>query len=156
MGVDTPAENLDMMITELGDWRGEMIQRIRRLMSKIDPEMVLEWKWMGTPVWSHDGMVAIVNPHKGKVKLTFAHGAKLPDPAHLFNAGLEGNEWRAVDIFESDALNEPALGELVRTAVAFNQARVAQRAGATLPPALRRQGRAKTRESKTDSSNLRG
>jgi hypothetical protein len=130
MSGSAPSENLDRLIAELGDWRGEMIQRIRRLMNKTDPEIVLEWKWMGTPVWSHDGMVALANPHKGKVKLTFAQGAKLPDPAELFNADLEGNKWRAVDIFETDTLNEPALQDLVRAAVAFNQARMAERAGA--------------------------
>jgi len=127
----TASENLDRLTAELGDWRGELIQRIRRLMSQVDPEMVLEWKWMGTPVWSHDGIVAIANPHKGKVKMTFAQGAKLPDPAKLFNAGLEGNLWRAIDIFEKDALNEPAFLDLVRAAVAFNQARLAERAGPT-------------------------
>ena len=138
----TASENLDRLTAELGDWRGELIQRIRRLMSQVDPEMVLEWKWMGTPVWSHDGIVAIANPHKGKVKLTFAQGAKLPDPAKLFNAGLEGNVWRAIDFFERDSLNEPALYDLVRAAGAFNQARLAEGAG----PAPRRPSKAKPKK----------
>ncbi len=142
MGGAKPSENLDRLIAELGDWRGDLIQRIRRLMSRADPEMVLEWKWMGTPVWYHDGMVALANPHTGKVKLTFAQGAKLPDPARLFNAGLGGNVWRAIDFFERDTLNEPALQDLVRAAVALNQARLAESAG----PAPRRPSKAKPKK----------
>jgi hypothetical protein len=125
-----PSELLDKLIADLDDWRGQRIERIRRLMSEVDPEMILEWKWMGTPVWSHDGIVALANPHVGKVKLTFAQGAKLPDPNQLFNAGLGGNLWRAVDIFESDSLNEAALKDLVLAAVAFNRAKMAERGGA--------------------------
>ncbi|MGA7862243.1 MAG: DUF1801 domain-containing protein [Thermoplasmata archaeon] len=127
----TPSELLDKLIADLGDWRGQRIARIRQLMHEVDPEMVLEWKWMGTPVWYHDGMVALVNPHTGKVKLTFSQGARLPDPAELFNAGLGGKEWRAVDIFETDVLNEKALKDLVRAGVAFNQAKMAERGAAT-------------------------
>jgi hypothetical protein len=129
MAAATPSENLDRLIAELADWRGELIQRIRRLMSQADPELVLEWKWRGTPVWSRDGGVALANPHKEKVKVTFMQGAKLPDPAKLFNASLEGNQWRAVDIFEQDILNESAFQDLVRAAVSFNRARLAERAG---------------------------
>jgi hypothetical protein len=128
MSGPTPSENLDRLIAELADWRGAMIERIRRLMSRTDPEMVLEWKWMGTPVWSHDGIVALANPHAGKVKVTFAHGAHLPDPRRLFNAGLGGNEWRAVDIFESDTLDESALKEMIRAAVSFNGSKLARKA----------------------------
>lgn len=131
MGGGNPSELLNKLIADLGDWRGQRIQRIRQLMHEADPEMVLEWKWMGTPVWYHYGMVALANPHTGKVKLTFSQGAKLPDPARLFNAGLGGNVWRAVDIFETDVLNEKALKDLIRAAVAFNQAKVADRGGAT-------------------------
>ena len=131
MSGDTPAELLDNLIADLNDWRGKRIQQIRRLMREADPEMVLEWKWMGSPVWSHDGVVALANPHSGKVKLTFAQGAKLPDPAKLFNAGFGGNQWRAVDMFEKDVVNEGALKDLVRAAVTFNQARLAERAGKT-------------------------
>jgi hypothetical protein len=130
MGGENPSKLLDHMIAELGDWRGEMIARIRKVMRDADPEMVLEWKWMGTPTWYRDGVVAIVNPHVGKVKMTFAQGAKLPDPDKLFNAGLGGNLWRAVDILETDALNEKALKNLVRAAVALNRAQVAERGGA--------------------------
>jgi len=131
MGGEKASELLDRLIADLNDWRGQRIERIRRLMLEADPEMVLEWKWMGTPAWYRDGVVAIVNPHKGKVKMTFAQGAHLPDPAKLFNAGLGGNQWRAVDIFETDALNENALKDLVRAAVVFNQANTAERGGAT-------------------------
>jgi len=146
MGGEKPSELLDKLIADLGDWRGQRIERIRQLMREVDPEMVLEWKWMGTPVWYHDGMVACVNPHAGKVKLTFPQGAKLPDPAKLFNAGLGGNERRAVDIFETDALNEKALKDLLRAAVAFNQAKMAERRGAApkkapkSAPRIRRRG----------------
>lgn len=131
MGGEKPSELLDKLIADLGDWRSQRIERIRRLIHEVDPDMVLEWKWMGTPVWYHNGMVACVNPHTGKVKLTFARGAKLPDPAKLFNAGLGGNERRAVDIFETDVLNERALKDLVRAAVAFNQAKIGQPGGVT-------------------------
>ena len=106
-----------------------MIDRIRRLVSEADPEMVLDWKWMGTPTWYHDGVVAIANPFKGKVKVTFSQGANLPDPTKLFNAGLEGNLWRSIDIFEMDTLDEPAFREMVRAAVAFNRGQTAARAG---------------------------
>jgi hypothetical protein len=121
MGAEAPSDRIDRLIAEVGDWRGERIAQIRRLMREADPEMVEEWKWMGTPTWEHDGVVAIANPHKGKVKVTFAHGAHLPDPRKLFNAGLGGNEWRAVDILEADALNEKAWKDLVRAAVAYNR-----------------------------------
>jgi hypothetical protein len=127
MAGENPSELLDQLIADLGDWRGQRIARIRQLMREADPEMVLDWKWMGTPTWYSDGVVAIVNPHKGKVKMTFAQGAHLPDPAKLFNAGLGGNLWRAVDIFETDVLNEKALKDLVRAAVAFNRAEMAER-----------------------------
>ena len=99
-------------------------------MVEADPDMVLEWKWMGAPSY-RDGVIAVVNPHKGKVKITFDQGANLPDPAKLFNAGLDGNQRRAVDIFETDVLNEKALKNLVRAAVALNQAKAAQRSRAS-------------------------
>jgi hypothetical protein len=125
MGGASPSVLIDRLIADLGDWRGDRIAQIRRLMHEADAEMIDEWKWMGTPTWSHHGIVAIANPHKGKVKLTFAHGAHLPDPQKLFNAGLGGNEWRAVDIFEADAVDERALKDLIQAAVSFNRSKLA-------------------------------
>jgi hypothetical protein len=117
----SPSMLIDRLVADLGDWRGDRIAQIRRLMHEADAEMVEEWKWMGTPTWSDHGIVAIANPHKGKVKVTFAHGAHLPDPQKLFNAGLGGNEWRAVDTFEADAIDESALKDLIRAAVSYNR-----------------------------------
>lgn len=114
------AGRIDMLIADLGDWRGTRLAEIRTLIHEADPEVVEEWKWMGTPVWSHEGMYALANAHKGKVKITFFHGAKLPDPRKLFNAGLDGNKWRAIDIREGDKLDTPALKALLREAVAYN------------------------------------
>ena len=116
------SRRIDRMIADLGDWRGERLAEIRALVHEADPEVVEEWKWMGTPVWSHDGMYALANAHKGKVKLTFFHGAELPDPAGLFNAGLDGNERRAIDLYEGDAIDRTALATLLRAAVAYNAA----------------------------------
>jgi hypothetical protein len=111
---------IDKKITDLGDWRGERLAEIRKLIHEVDPEVVEEWKWMGTPVWSHEGMYALANAHKDKVKLTFFHGADLPDPKKLFNAGLEGNTWRAIDFREGDKIHKTALKALLREAVAYN------------------------------------
>jgi hypothetical protein len=116
----TASERIDKRIADLGDWRGERLAQIRRLIHEVDPEVVEEWKWMGSPVWSHDGMYALANPHKGKVKLTFFHGARLADPKKLFNAGLAGNTWRAIDFREGDTINVTALKALLREAVAYN------------------------------------
>ena len=112
---------IDEMIAELTDWRGKTLATIRKSILEADPEIIEEWKWMGSPVWSRDGMIAVGNAHKDKVKLTFAHGANLPDPDKLFNAGLGGNAWRAIDLFEGDKINERALKNLVRAAVDYNQ-----------------------------------
>jgi hypothetical protein len=117
----TPSQHIDQLIAETSDWRGETLAELRRLILEADPAIVEEWKWMGSPVWERDGIIAVGNPHKGKVKLTFEHGAKLPDPKGLFNAGLEGNQRRAIDLFEGDRIDAPALKALVRAAVAFNQ-----------------------------------
>lgn len=114
------SKRIDKKIAELGDWRGERLAEIRRLIHEVDPDVIEEWKWMGTPVWSHEGMYALANAHKDKVKLTFFHGAQLPDPKRLFNAGLEGNKWRAIDFREGDKLNKTALKALLREAVAYN------------------------------------
>ena len=94
------SEKIDKKIAELDDWRGEKLAEIRKLIHEADPGVVEEWKWMGTPVWSNEGMYALANAHKNKVKLTFFHGAELPDPKKLFNAGLNGNKWRAIDLGE--------------------------------------------------------
>lgn len=115
------AARIEKKIAELGDWRGERLAQIRALIHAVDPDVVEEWKWMGTPVWSHDGMYALANAHKDKVKLTFCHGAQLSDPARLFNAGLTGNKWRAIDFREDDAIDEPALAALLREAIAYNR-----------------------------------
>ena len=109
---------IDEMIADLGDWRGEWLTEIRRLIHEVDPEVVEDWKWRGTPVWSQDGMYA--NAFKDKVKLTFFHGAQMPDPSNLFNAGLGGNKWRAIDIRKGDETDEIALKALLREAVAYN------------------------------------
>ena len=114
------SKRIDKRIADLGDWRGERLAEIRTLIHEVDPEVVEEWKWMGSPVWSHDGMYALANPHKDKVKLTFHHGAQLPDPKKLFNAGLDGNKWRAIDFREGDKIDKTALTALLREAVAYN------------------------------------
>jgi len=114
------AKRIDKLIADLNDWRGERLAAIRKLIRAVDPAVVEEWKWMGTPVWSHDGMYALANAHKDKVKLTFFHGAKLRDPKKLFNAGLGGGKWRAIDFREADEIDYIALEELVREAVVYN------------------------------------
>ncbi len=122
----TPSELIDQLIAGLRDWRGETFARVRRAVLAADPEIVEEWKWMGSPVWSRDGMIAVADAHKGKVKLTFAHGAQVLDPDGLFNASLDGNARRAIDFLEGDAVDEPALTALVGRAIARNQAKAAQ------------------------------
>lgn len=117
---DTSAR-IDKAIADLADWRGEKLAEIRELIHEVDPEVIEDWKWMGTPVWSHDGMYALANAHKNKVKLTFQHGAHLPDPDNLFNAGLGGNKWRAIDFFEGDKIDKRALETLLRAAIDYNR-----------------------------------
>ena len=116
-----PSERIDQLIAKLADWRGKTFASIRKTILAADREIIEEWKWMGSPVWSRDGMIAVGNAHKDKVKLTFSHGANLPDPDKLFNAGLEGKVWRAIDVFEGDKINERALKNLIRAAVDYNQ-----------------------------------
>ena len=111
---------IDDRIRELGDWRGKTFAKVRDLIHQADPDIVEEWKWMGTPVFSHAGIVCTGETYKKVVKLTFAKGAALPDPARLFNSSLEGNVRRAIDIHETDKINEPALKNLIRAAVALN------------------------------------
>jgi hypothetical protein len=114
------SKRIDKKLASLDDWRGERLAEIRKLIHEVDPEVIEEWKWMGTPVWSHEGMYVLANAHKDKVKLTFFHGAALPDPKKLFNAGLEGNKWRAIDFREGDKIDKTALKALLREAVAYN------------------------------------
>ncbi|MCA6124073.1 DUF1801 domain-containing protein [Bradyrhizobium sp. WSM 1704] len=119
----TASERINRMIEEIADWRGKMLASLRKCILAADPDISEEWKWMGSPVWERDGIIAVGNAHKGKVKLTFMYGANLPDPDRLFNAGFEGNERRAIDLFEGDKVNERALKAMIRAAIAFNQAK---------------------------------
>ena len=121
---------IDRQIEELGDSRGKTLAKVREIMHAADPAIVEEWMWMGSPVWSHDGIVAVATVLKDKVKLTFSHGANLPDPDELFNATLEGNAWRAIDFFEGDKIKERSLKNLVRAAVAYNQSKLKTKAPA--------------------------
>ena len=116
-----PTERIDQLIAKLTDWRGKTLASIRKTVLEADRDIIEEWKWMGSPVWSRDGMIAVGNAHKDKVKLTFSHGASLPDPDRLFNAGLGGNAWRAIDLFEGDKINERALKNLIRAGVEYNR-----------------------------------
>jgi hypothetical protein len=116
-----PSAKIDRLIAGTTDWRGNMLATIRRIMLEADPAVTEDWKWMGSPVWYCDGMVSLANPHRGKVKWTFSKGAHFADPGHLFNAGLGGKEWRAIDIFEKDRPDEAALSLLVKTAIAYNR-----------------------------------
>jgi len=125
-----PSERIDQLIAGLTDWRGKTLASIRKIILEADREIIEEWKWMGSPVWSRDGMIAIGNAHKDKVKLTFSHGASLPDPDKLFNAGLGGSVWRAIDFFEGDKSSERALKNLVRAAVNYNQIKLKRKAPA--------------------------
>jgi hypothetical protein len=119
-GGDSPAELIDARIEELGDWRGETLARVRDLVKQADPEVVEEWKWRGVPVWSHAGIICTGETYKNVVKMTFAKGASLEDPSGLFNASLEGNTRRAIDLHEGDEIDEEALQALIRAAVALN------------------------------------
>ena len=122
----SPSRLIDGRIKELGDWRGETLARVRALIKAADPEVVEEWKWRGVPVWEHDGIICTGETYKAVVKLTFARGAALPDPAKLFNSSLDGNVRRAIDIHEGEKINEKALKALIGAAVAAN---ISARAG---------------------------
>lgn len=115
------SQQIDRLIAGLTDWRGKTLARVRKCILQADPDIVEEWKWMGSPVWAREGILAVGDAHKEKVKLTFMHGAKLADPDKLFNAGLEGNQRRAIDFFEADEIDERALKTLVRAAVEYNR-----------------------------------
>jgi hypothetical protein len=125
-----PSERIDELIARLTDWRGKTLASVRKNILEADPEIIEEWKWMGSPVWSRDGIIAVGNAHKDKVKLTFSHGASLPDPDKLFNAGLEGKVWRAIDLFEGDKISERALKNLIRAAIDYNQTKSKRKAPA--------------------------
>jgi hypothetical protein len=118
---ESPSELIDARIEDLGDWRGEMLSRIRALIKEADPEVVEEWKWRGTPVWSHNGLICTGETYKSVVKMTFAKGASVKDPSGLFNSSLEGNVRRAIDFHEGDKLDKAALKALIRAAVALNK-----------------------------------
>ncbi|MFY9727443.1 MAG: DUF1801 domain-containing protein [Bryobacteraceae bacterium] len=118
--VESASAFIDQRIKELGDWRGKMLAKVREIVHEADPEIVEEWKWMGTPVWSHGGIVCTGETYKNHVKMTFAKGARLQDPARLFNSSLDGNVRRAIDIHQGDKVDEAALKELIRAAVALN------------------------------------
>ena len=120
---ESPSELIDARIEDLGDWRGEMLSRLRALIKEADPEVAEEWKWRGTPVWSHNGLICTGETYKNVVKMTFAKGASLKDPSGLFNSSLEGNVRRAIDFHEGDKVNEKALKTLVRAAVALNRSK---------------------------------
>lgn len=122
-GGPSPSKLIDVRIKELGDWRGETLKRIRALIKEADPDVVEEWKWRGVPVWEHDGIICTGETYKAVVKLTFAKGAALDDPAGLFNSSLDGNVRRAIDIPEGAKLNEKALKALIRAAVELNAAK---------------------------------
>jgi hypothetical protein len=126
----TPSEKIDELIAGISDWRGKTFATVREAILQADKDIVEEWKYMGSPVWYRDGMIAVGNAHKDKVKLTFPDGAQLADPDGLFNAGLEGNARRAIDFFEGDKVDTRALKKLIRTAIEFNQAKAAKKAKA--------------------------
>ena len=117
----SPSDLIDARIEELGDWRGEMLSRLRALVKEADPEVVEEWKWRGVPVWSHDGLICTGETYKSVVKLTFSKGASLKDPSGLFNSSLEGNVRRAIDLHEGDEIDEDAFKTLIRAAAALNR-----------------------------------
>jgi hypothetical protein len=127
----TPSQRIDKLIAGLTDWRGKTFAAVRKAVRAADPGITEDWKWMGSPVWYRDGgMIAVADAHKDKVKLTFAYGARLADPGKLFNAGLDGNQRRAIDWLEGDKVDAPALQALVRAAIACNQAKAKKKAPA--------------------------
>jgi hypothetical protein len=125
-----PSEKIDQLIAGITDWRGKTFASVRKVILEADREIIEEWKWMGSPVWSRDGIIAVANAHKKWVKLTFTYGASIPDPDKLFNAGLEGNARRAIDFFEGDKVNERALKNLIRAAIDYNQSKLKKKAPA--------------------------
>jgi hypothetical protein len=147
------SEQIDRLIAGIADWRGKTFASVRKAILAADKEIIEEWKWMGSPVWSRDGIIAVGNAHKGKVKLTFMYGAKIADPDKLFNAGLEGNERRAIDFMEGDKVNASALKNLIRAAIEYNQAK---RSKKKAPAAnATKAGKTKTGKTKADKAGKR-
>ena len=149
------SKKIDQLIASIADWRGKTLSAVRNAILAADKEIVEEWKWMGSPVWSRDGIIAVGNAHKDKVKLTFEHGARLPDPEKLFNAGLEGNQRRAIDLFEGDKVNAPALKGLVRAAIDYNQSRAKNKTKSKPPRKALASKPAKVVKAKTGKSAKR-
>jgi hypothetical protein len=147
------SEQIDRLIAGIADWRGKTFASVRKAILAADKEIIEEWKWMGSPVWSRDGIIAVGNAHKGKVKLTFMYGAKIADPDKLFNAGWEGNERRAIDFMEGDKVNASALKNLIRAAIEYNQAK---RSKKKAPAAnATKAGKTKTGKTKADKAGKR-
>ena len=138
----TPSAKIDTLIAGIEDWRGKTFAAVRKAILSADPEIVEEWKWRGTPVWEKGGIIAVANPHKDKVKLTFFQGAQLKDPKKLFNNGLDGNKWRAIDYLEGDRVDAAGLKALVKAAIAFNEAKAKQ------PAKSKKAKKAKTKKAK--------
>ena len=137
------AKIIDQKIASLKDWRGDLLRSLRKLIHEVDPNIVEEWKWMGTPVWNHDGIVCLANAHASKVKVTFPKGAKLPDPRRVFNAELTGNAWRAIDLLEGDSIHVEGVKGLVRAAIALNGAKPAARKPDSVSSVSAKKGAAK-------------
>jgi hypothetical protein len=133
-----PSEQIDALITKLTDWRGKTLAAIRKNILAADREIIEEFKWMGSPVWSHDGILVVATVLKAKIKFTFPHGAQLPDPDQLFNAGFKGNQWRAIDLFEGDKIDDRALKNLVLSAVDYNQIKLKKKSPASARPKARK------------------
>lgn len=143
------SENIDRLIASLADWRGKTLAGIRKAILAADNEIVEEWKWMGSPVWSRHGNIVVGNAHKDKVKLTFAHGASLPDPEKLFNNGFGGKVWRAIDVFEGDKVNARALTTLIRAAIDYNELKLKKKAVAKKKAPLKKAAGATGAKAKT-------
>jgi hypothetical protein len=143
------SENIDRLIARLADWRGKTLAGIRKAILEADREIVEEWKWMGSPVWSRAGNIVVGNAHKDKVKLTFAHGASLPDPEKLFNNGFGGKVWRAIDVFEGDKVDARALKNLVRAAIDYNQLKLEKKSAAKKKTPMRKAAGAAGAKAKT-------
>ena len=148
-GAASPSDSIDARIEELGDWRGETLSRVRALLKEADPEVVEEWKWRGTPVWSDNGLICTGESYQSVVKMTFAKGASLKDPAGLFNSSLEGNVRRAIDFHEGDEVDEAALKALIRAAVALNRSSARGKPARSSRPAV-------AKSTKTSSRAKRG
>jgi hypothetical protein len=144
--VESPSALIDARIEELGDWRGEMLSRLRALIKEAEPEVIEEWKWRGTPVWSRDGIICTGETYKSVVKMTFAKGASLKDPSGLFNSSLDGNVRRAIDFHEGDEVDEKALKALIRAAVALNESSSGRSSRSATPKSAKKSGRATHRK----------